>query len=650
MGHWIRTNRPEVWNALSEAVNAALTDSGRAEAASTEERYRNVPADVTEEFVCDRIGEAMENPSLVRSFASALEARGAGLGRRVLMAVRDFLERVREFFTRGAVNPYVRKYDALSREVGRILAGMERAGGEIGEAAGERRYSVTNYPAFHAWTGDWEDRNIYGKLHGDPVASVENGVIKVEEGERGVIDAAKRWMSQHPQEPAHTEIGDVVIDVNSMQNSMSHSRYNNKLAVLPILKDAMEKGEYLGSLPDWARERWSDHYFATKVRIGNDDKILFIRVLEPEGIRRSLYVHEIYTDDELKKNGDRLVPGMQTGDPVSAKNRSHSDFFRKLIQLFYLSNPESTKAVDSNGRPMVVWRRDDELINVYDFSKTQKTDAGWLGKGFYFYGDKGEAERATGYGKHLRGFYINAKNPYYMSDEEHDFLVNADSKEKSADFTERLLEEGYDSVYYNGDLRQEWVVFEPSQIKLADETTYDDNGSPIPSYMRFSESDDNRYSITNNPDFRKWFGNSKVVDEDGEPLVVYRGASFNPLEQPDGKGVIKPMSYFSADPGYAKRYGGVQAYYLRIEHPFDIRNPECRKDLESVYPGVKFARGRSGALDWAEASTVDNEFLEENFPGKYDGIIFDEASDWADDGKTPKWRGISYVPPCGGEG
>ena len=47
---------------------------------------------------------------------------------------------------------------------------------------------------------------------------------------------------------------------------------------------------------------------------------------------------------------------------------------------------------------------------------------------------------------------------------------------------------------------------------------------------------------------------------------------------------------------------------------------------------------------------MDNEFQEENFPGKYDGIIFDEASDWADDGETPKWRGISYVPPCGSEG
>ena len=160
----------------------------------------------------------------------------------------------------------------------------------------------------------------------------------------------------------------------------------------------------------------------------------------------------------------------------------------------------------------------------------------------------------------------------------------------------------------------------------------------------------------NSQQFKRWFGDSKkdpagaskIVDENGEPLRVYRGAEFDPLAEEAGKGVIKPEAYFTADQNYAKRYAGsegaVRAYYLNIRHPFDIRDPECQKDFEKIYPGQKLARGKSGALDWAEAATIDGEFLEENFPGKYDGIIFDEASDWVPDGNTPKWRGLSYVP------
>ena len=146
-------------------------------------------------------------------------------------------------------------------------------------------------------------------------------------------------------------------------------------------------------------------------------------------------------------------------------------------------------------------------------------------------------------------------------------------------------------------------------------------------------------------------GASKIVDENGEPLVVYRGATFDPLAQKPGDGVIKPEAYFTADPEYAKRYTGtggkVRAYYLDIRNPFDVRRPECLADLQKVYPDHNFERGRFGALDWAEASTVDGEFLRDNFGDKYDGIIYDEGGDPGESGVS--YRGISYVPIKGGK-
>ena len=150
--------------------------------------------------------------------------------------------------------------------------------------------------------------------------------------------------------------------------------------------------------------------------------------------------------------------------------------------------------------------------------------------------------------------------------------------------------------------------------------------------------------------FKRWFADSKVVDENGEPLVVYRGSPYDPLAQEAGKGVIKPEAYFTADPEYAKRYTGnggkVGAYYLNIRRPFDIRDPECLKDLQSIYPDHEFIKGKSGALDWGEASIVDGEFLRENFGDKYDGIVYDEGGDPT--GSGVKYRGVSYVPLDGG--
>ena len=65
--------------------------------------------------------------------------------------------------------------------------------------------------------------------------------------------------------------------------------------------------------------------------------------------------------------------------------------------------------------------------------------------------------------------------------------------------------------------------------------------------------------ITDNPNFVKWFGGSKVVDENGEPLVVYHGSgkanirAFDPSKAGDilrsdwGKGIYFTPSHWMAD-------------------------------------------------------------------------------------------------------
>jgi hypothetical protein len=71
--------------------------------------------------------------------------------------------------------------------------------------------------------------------------------------------------------------------------------------------------------------------------------------------------------------------------------------------------------------------------------------------------------------------------------------------------------------------------------------------------------------ITKDPNFKKWFGNSKVVDNAGDPLVVYHGGTFSGGEF-RGKGWFtvsrKDAKY------YAKQLGGsVISAYLLVKNP-----------------------------------------------------------------------------------
>lgn len=96
------------------------------------------------------------------------------------------------------------------------------------------------------------------------------------------------------------------------------------------------------------------------------------------------------------------------------------------------------------------------------------------------------------------------------------------------------------------------------------------------------------------PAFRKWFGDSKVVDERGEPLVMYHGTdkdfeAFRDGPIPRSGGVR--LIFTSPDPSFADGYthrwgdgsgGRVIPLYVRAENPFDPLRRAHQKALESA--------------------------------------------------------------------
>lgn len=158
--------------------------------------------------------------------------------------------------------------------------------------------------------------------------------------------------------------------------------------------------------------------------------------------------------------------------------------------------------------------------------------------------------------------------------------------------------------------------------------------------------------VLENPNFRRWFGESKIVDSAGQPLVLYHGT-------PDaGFTEFAPDQFFTASKEYAQKfttsstasssfYGirdnapAVLAVYLRIENPFDTRNPAHRKIYNDLFFG-KFGNGAAltptGLPDWVEARDLV-EFLKEEMPEmRFDGIYVDEGRD--DAGQRP----MAYMP------
>ena len=143
-----------------------------------------------------------------------------------------------------------------------------------------------------------------------------------------------------------------------------------------------------------------------------------------------------------------------------------------------------------------VWRRDNKRdIFIYQVHRKKKSDAGWLGEGVYFYGVEDEAWKAVQYGYWMQGFYINVTAPFIMDRAIHDALIHRNDGTISERLT-AYLGSGklkMDGVFWAGDMREEWCVFSPKQMKRA-EVTRDDEGRVIPLSRRFDlDNPDNRY-------------------------------------------------------------------------------------------------------------------------------------------------------------
>ena len=161
------------------------------------------------------------------------------------------------------------------------------------------------------------------------------------------------------------------------------------------------------------------------------------------------------------------------------------------------------------------------------------------------------------------------------------------------------------------------------KIKLPDAVTYDDEGNVIPLSERFNkDNNDIRFSreaikingvdrpTTNSEgkaihptqegisNFWKWFGDSKVVDDQGRPLVVYHGGSFDENDQGvfDTTGKAKKTmslsfgTHFAEDRSLANQYkdqikknkGRVTEAYLAVRNPL-VLHAEADANGDTIY-------------------------------------------------------------------
>ena len=225
----------------------------------------------------------------------------------------------------------------------------------------------------------------------------------------------------------------------------------------------------------------------------NDKNIKQIhRMFSPFVVGDNVFVAKLTVKELVQeKEGNRLysVEALEIKEASRKWNAAYNategvltsfpqEAFDNIIARFLPDGKNCSKIVDGNGEPLVVYHGSDAEFEVFDRTKGR---SGMDIQGMFFSPWDYESE---GYGKNVRAFFLNIKNPATGSKSYEVF-----SKYKSENYAgikarDELEHSGYDGVA-SGNMEDEdleFIAFEPNQIKSAT----DNNGA-------FSPDDANIY-------------------------------------------------------------------------------------------------------------------------------------------------------------
>ena len=349
--------------------------------------------------------------------------------------------------------------------------------------------------AFKKWFGDWEKAARIEKLRKSKDAKITGNEIEASDDLKQYKKNAQLYGRTLQGEYTNADTGAVISlqrgrhngGINEvLQHNYKDVAHLQSVAAIPQI---IENGIYIESQPnkdvDTNPNVAEYQMFVCGLNIGGEDYTVLAKMAVDNNGNR-YYDHNLVSVEKGKlidiANNEQSAISSGFGTTPDTKSTTNSQ--RKYKELISLLQTNSSKIVDANGEPKVVYHRTPNEFTTFDTEKIgSSTDWGAFGMGFYF---SPNSEQYGLYGKNEMALFLNARNPLMLDDSnaynmKEPFFKNGSwNKEASEDFTKWVKDNGYDAVVYKTDFSEEDVAFSPNQIKSAEgNTTFDANNDDI---------------------------------------------------------------------------------------------------------------------------------------------------------------------------
>lgn len=351
----------------------------------------------------------------------------------------------------------------------------------------ERQWLQVRTKNFKRWFGDWELSNLRDYLLGNDVVAKLNGNEFEKDGIPLTEKVSEFYDKEYKGRVVRKDFGEVMLDRRSIKDSLSHGIGRLKSAAFAAVPNIIKSGRIIDSQSEWKGRNYDSFTFAAPIQIGNDNYVGVVVVTRGKGTDKNrFYLHEVILQENLQNERFK----------TDTKADTHSGDIAKVLQNIVTAK-SSSKVVDENGEPLVVYHYTDYKFNVFGKEKqvginTFSNASNALYASTTTIGDWFTTNRHQKYLHNPMELFLNIQNPYdgyslsTLAHEIGEGISEEDAYEFEEDrenirpiidagerFVRTLQSDGYDGVVINDEEFNgvSYVTFSPNQIKSATDNT-----------------------------------------------------------------------------------------------------------------------------------------------------------------------------------
>ncbi len=230
----------------------------------------------------------------------------------------------------------------------------------------EKQWAQVRTKSFKKWFGDWEawfKKNFL--LNGTPVANLTGNEFARLEG-KTLTDQVAEYFDSIGNKALSPLYGDVILDRRGADDSLAHGMGRNKAIAYASVKDVIENGVLINYDVNHKNRGYDSAIIAAPITINNERYVCEVVITRMEDNR--FYLHEVTSIEKLQDAVFLTNLGLSPS--------AHLGAAANVLQNV-LSAKESSKIVDENGEPMVVYHDTNSRIFINRETGENWDDLDW---------------------------------------------------------------------------------------------------------------------------------------------------------------------------------------------------------------------------------------------------------------------------------